>query len=121
MKIRRSRISKPHLSLRNAYRAANLKKVSCSVERVWAWRFLPTNLKAFTQQFARAPLQLKSAEAINNANVLCMGGLILGAKMASDMAEVFLKTQIGDNMEEFRKNNIRNFLPKLYEYEKTLF
>ncbi|RJP55376.1 MAG: RpiB/LacA/LacB family sugar-phosphate isomerase [Anaerolineaceae bacterium] len=55
----------------------------------------------------------KKCRVINNANVLTMGAWIIGDKMACDMAEVFIESQMGEGLEDWRKKNVTLF------YEKT--
>lgn len=49
----------------------------------------------------------EKARAINNANILTMGGWITGEIIACAMADVFLNTQFTQNLEEWRANNLR--------------
>ena len=63
----------------------------------------------------------EKARAINNANILTMGAFILGEKLACDMAKVFLATNVGDGLEDWRKENVKKAVPALQELEKTLF
>ena len=62
----------------------------------------------------------EKCRAINNANIMCMGGFILGDKMAIEMVKKFLDTEMTDNME-----GLEDFLTKAYkgiqELEDKLF
>jgi len=48
--------------------------------------------------------------AINNANVLCMGGFIVGSDMAIEMVKTFLKTEFTENMD-----HVHDFLVQAYK------
>lgn len=58
--------------------------------------------------------------AINNANVLCMGGFIVGSDMGINMVKAFLNTEFVEGME-----HIGDFLKQAYqdiqEMEEKLF
>lgn len=51
----------------------------------------------------------KMARAINGANVLCMGGWIVGPEMAIEMTKVFLGTEWLQDLEDWRKENLKRF------------
>jgi ribose 5-phosphate isomerase B len=63
----------------------------------------------------------KMARAINNANILCMGGWIVAPEMGVKMAEAFLKTQYLEGLEDWRKDWLRNAADKVAELEDTLY
>ncbi|MEZ4358314.1 MAG: RpiB/LacA/LacB family sugar-phosphate isomerase [Eubacteriales bacterium] len=63
----------------------------------------------------------EKCRAINNANVLTMGGFMIGEKLACDMAKVFVDTNLGDGLEEFRKNNVKKCVPAVAAAEEVLF
>jgi len=63
----------------------------------------------------------KMARAINNANILCMGGWIVAPEMGVKMAEAFLNTQYLDGLEDWRKDWLRNAAKKVEELEETLY
>ncbi len=44
----------------------------------------------------------KMCRAINDANVLCLGAMIWGDWMALEAVDVFLKTQLGDGLEDLK-------------------
>ena len=48
--------------------------------------------------------------AINNANVLCMGGFIVGSDMAITMVKAFLNTEFREGMD-----HVREFLGQAYQ------
>ena len=62
----------------------------------------------------------EKCRAINNANVLCMGGFIVGANMGIEMVKKFLSTEFTENMD-----GVRDFLNQAYadiqKMEKDLF
>ena len=62
----------------------------------------------------------EKCRAINNANVLCMGGFIVGSKMGIEMVKKFLTTEFTENMA-----GVEDFLNKAYadiqEMEEKLF
>ncbi len=45
----------------------------------------------------------KMCRAINDANVLCLGAMIWGDWMACEAVDVFLKTQLGDGLEDLKE------------------
>lgn len=51
----------------------------------------------------------KMARAINNANILCMGGWIVGPEMAIEMTKTFLNTAWLQDLEDWRQANMRKF------------
>ncbi len=51
----------------------------------------------------------KMARAINNANVLCMGGWIVGPELAIEMVKAFLRTEWCEDLEDWRAKNLRGF------------
>ena len=63
----------------------------------------------------------EKCRAINEANVLTMGAFVVGTMVAVDMAKVFVKTNLGDNLEEFRKVNVKKCVPAVAAAEEILF
>jgi len=57
----------------------------------------------------------EKCRAINNANILCMGGFIVGANMGVEMVKKFLNTEFTENM-----NGLEDFLTKVYSDIQTL-
>lgn len=51
----------------------------------------------------------KMARAINGANVLCMGGWIVGPEMAIEMVKAFLETEWLEGLEDWRQANLKRF------------
>lgn len=48
----------------------------------------------------------EKARAINDANVLCMGGWIIAPVMGVEMTKVFLNTHFTQNLEDWRARNL---------------
>ena len=64
--------------------------------------------------------EMKS-RAINNANVLAMGGWITAPFVGCDIADAFLNTDFLENLEEWRKENLTKAFSTVQEYEKEIF
>ena len=62
----------------------------------------------------------EKCRAINNANVLCMGGFIVGNNMGIEMVKKFLNTEFKENMD-----GVKDFLDMAYadiqKMEEKLF
>ena len=63
----------------------------------------------------------KMARAINNANVLCMGGWIVGPEMAIEMVRAFLNTAWCQDLEDWRAVNMHKFAAKVAEIEDGIY
>lgn len=63
----------------------------------------------------------RECRIVNNANMLAMGGRILGEDMANDIADTFLKTQFCENSSKERFEKLSGFLKQIYELEDTQF
>lgn len=63
----------------------------------------------------------EKARAINNANILTMGGWVIGPMLGRAMAEKFVTTNFTDNLEDWRKDKVRNAREKLDAIEKKNF
>ena len=63
----------------------------------------------------------KMARAINNANVLCMGGWIVGPEMAVEMVKTFLTTAWCQDLEDWRAVNMHKFAAKVNEIEDGIY
>ena len=63
----------------------------------------------------------KMARAINNANVLCMGGWIVGPEMGVEMVKTFLNTAWCEGLEDWRAANMHKFSAKLEEIEEKIY
>ncbi len=63
----------------------------------------------------------KMARAINNANVLCMGGWIVGPEMAIEMTKTFLNTEWCQDLEDWRKENMKKFSVQVAAIEDRIY
>ena len=63
----------------------------------------------------------KMARAINQANVLCMGGWIVGPELAIEMTKVFLSTQWLQDLEDWRQVNLRKFDAQVKAIEGDIY
>ncbi|SCP97955.1 RpiB/LacA/LacB family sugar-phosphate isomerase [Anaerobium acetethylicum] len=63
----------------------------------------------------------EKARAINDANVLTMGGWITGEIVGCAMADVFLNTEFTQNLEEWRANNLRNARIQVKNIENEIY
>ena len=63
----------------------------------------------------------KMARAINNANVLCMGGWIVGPEMAIEMVKTFLATEWCEGLEDWRAVNMHKFSAEVKKIEDTIY
>ena len=63
----------------------------------------------------------KMARAINNANVLCMGGWIVGPEMAIEMVKTFLATEWCQDLEDWRAVNMHKFSGEVKKIEDRIY
>ena len=63
----------------------------------------------------------KMARAINNAQILCMGGWIVGPEMAVEMTKTFLATDWCQDLEDWRAANMHKFAVKVNEIEESIY
>jgi ribose 5-phosphate isomerase B len=63
----------------------------------------------------------EKCRAINDANILCMGGWIIAPIMGVEMAKTFLNTGFTQNLEEWRARNIEKARVAVREIEKASF
>lgn len=63
----------------------------------------------------------KMARAINNANVLCMGGWIVGSEMAVEMTKTFLATDWCQDLEDWRAENMHKFAKQVSAIEDGIY
>ena len=63
----------------------------------------------------------KMARAINNANVLCMGGWIVGPEMAIEMVKTFLATEWCQDLEDWRAVNMHKFSAEVQKIEDGIY
>ena len=63
----------------------------------------------------------RMARAINNANVLCMGGWIVGPEMAIEMVRAFLNTAWCQDLEDWRAANMHKFAAQVTAIEDGIY
>lgn len=63
----------------------------------------------------------EKARAINDANILTMGGWVVAENMGCQMAEKFLTTNFTDNLEEWRKEFLKNAKIQVSEIETGIY
>ena len=63
----------------------------------------------------------KMCRAINNANVLCMGGWIVGPEMAVEMTKTFLTTDWCQDLEDWRAANMHKFAKQVSAIEDKIY
>ncbi|MBR4768251.1 MAG: RpiB/LacA/LacB family sugar-phosphate isomerase [Lachnospiraceae bacterium] len=63
----------------------------------------------------------RMARAINNANILCMGGWIVGPEMAVEMVKAFLTTEWCQGLEDWRKENMKKFSKAIEAIEDRIY
>jgi ribose 5-phosphate isomerase B len=63
----------------------------------------------------------EKARAINDANILCMGGWIIAPIMGVEMAKTFINTKFTENLEDWRAKNLEKAKIKVREIEKNSF
>lgn len=63
----------------------------------------------------------RECRIINNANMLALGGRLVGASLAKDIVDTFLQTQWCENSSAQRKEALGALLGKLYSLEDRNF
>lgn len=63
----------------------------------------------------------KMARAINNANILCMGGWIIGPEMGVEIAKTFLNTEFLQDLEEWRQKFLTNAETQVKKIEDSIY
>ncbi|MBN2299696.1 MAG: RpiB/LacA/LacB family sugar-phosphate isomerase [Acholeplasmataceae bacterium] len=63
----------------------------------------------------------EKARAINDANILCMGGWLIAPIMGVEMAKSFLNTSFTQNLEDWRARNLEKARIAVKEIEKNSF
>lgn len=63
----------------------------------------------------------KMARAINGANILCMGGWIVGPEMAVEMTRTFLATDWLQDLEPWRAENLKKFDAQVKNIEDKVY
>ncbi len=62
----------------------------------------------------------KKCRAINDANILAMGGWIIAPEMGVDMVEAFLNTEFLQGLEDFRQTFLKNAKIEVAKIEESL-
>lgn len=63
----------------------------------------------------------RMARAVNGANVLCMGGWIVGPELAVEMAKTFLSTEWLQGLEDWRQENLKRFNAQVTRIEDEIY
>lgn len=63
----------------------------------------------------------EKCRAINDANILCMGGWIIAPIMGVEMTKAFLNTEFTQNLEDWRAKNLEKARIIVKEIEKASF
>jgi ribose 5-phosphate isomerase B len=63
----------------------------------------------------------EKCRAINDANILCMGGWVIAPIMGVEMTKAFINTAFTQNLEDWRAKNIEKARIAVREIEKTSF
>lgn len=63
----------------------------------------------------------EKARAINDANIMTMGGWLVAENLGCQMAEKFLTTNFTDNLEDWRKEFLKNAIVKVTDIETGIY
>ena len=63
----------------------------------------------------------KLSRAINNANILCLGGWLIGQEKAIEMVKAFLNTQFLQGLEDWRQKYLINAEKEVNKIENRIF
>ena len=63
----------------------------------------------------------EKCRAINDANILTMGGWMIGEQLGCEMADRFLNTEFTQGLEEWRKEFLTNARAKVRELETAIY
>lgn len=63
----------------------------------------------------------KKCRAINNANVLCLGGWVIGEMMGIEMVDAYLNTEFTEGLEEWRQEFLKNAIVKVKKLEDEIY
>ncbi len=63
----------------------------------------------------------EKCRAINDANILCMGGWVIGPEMGVEMAKKFMNTGFTEGLEDWRAKNLVKAREVVLEIEKENF
>jgi len=62
----------------------------------------------------------KMSRAINNSNILCLGGWVVGFEMAAEMVNVFLNTEHTQDLESWRQDFLKKALKDVLAMDNRL-
>ncbi len=65
--------------------------------------------------------QARRAKTVNNTNVLCMGGFIVGQEMGREMARAWLEAEHMAGLDEEMAEIVEKEFDELVEFEKTVY
>ncbi len=63
----------------------------------------------------------EKARAINDANILCLGGWLTAEFVGCAMVDTFLSTEFTQNLEEWRAKNLKNAREKVKAIEAEIY
>jgi ribose 5-phosphate isomerase B len=63
----------------------------------------------------------KKCRAINNANILTMGGWIISEMMGFEMVDAFLETEFTEGLEEWRQEFLKNAYKEVGKIEENIY
>lgn len=63
----------------------------------------------------------KKCRAINNANILTMGGWIISEMMGLEMVDAFLETEFTQGLEEWRQEFLKNAYKEVGKIEEEIY
>lgn len=100
---------------------ANMTRPSLSAARARVCASCPTSSRRVRPLPCEGVYSAKMARAINNANILCMGGWIVGPEMAVEMVKTFLATEWCQDLEDWRKENMKKFAVQVAAIEDKVY
>ena len=59
--------------------------------------------------------------AINDSNLLCMGGWLIGPEMGLEMSRIFLGTEFKQGLEEWRQRHLENAKQQFAALEDQIY
>ena len=63
----------------------------------------------------------RMCRAVNDANILCMGGWIVGPEMGVQMVKAFLETDFLQGLEDWRQTFLKGAKERVEEFENGIF
>lgn len=63
----------------------------------------------------------RMCRAINDSNILCMGGWVIAPVMGVAMADAFIGTEFTQGLEDWRAKNLRGFKEQFLALEEQLY